>query len=587
MALHWRETLQTLLAQFQAKAARSMGIYHMMVETSDDERDKQSGPSWFQSFPGKPKFINGEAVFERWDCSRTTGMPGVPPGFREPRPGEQFTDNEGVVRDLNGVVRAVHVPMTLRRSYYCGRPSSEVTEFESLANMASLTLADATDLREHFLASELCDLFRPPRGGVRYIFGEVPEVPKQFISRGWACGVLRSENGILIDAPISESKPDSSNWMLLLHRLGWRKPKGSPLTAHRAHWDANIEVSCEMLALDQPRYPAAVAQSLGKISRSSYYSVLGTKDSPVDAYLASAVAIQLLTSDMSSIEPVASVAMPHIDYTKQAWHKLECPPIKTEKMGALRQDQMPRIGIVVAVDVEKRALMMRMKPPRNRRHLVQIFKGSNTYIVGRLGVTDVVLVMTAMGSVGRDSSTIVTSELIDDWNPDAVIMVGIAFGKDAEKQMIGGVLISERVICYEPERLGKQETQARGAMFNAGSVLLNRFKNVGGWRFENPHGAPCSHQVGAVLSGEKLLDNAQRKASLFSKHPTAIGGEMEGAGFASAAERKKREWIIVKAICDWGDGTKQKDHQAFAAAASVDLLAHVLNQVGVLDALRD
>lgn len=60
---------------------------------------------------------------------------------------------------------------------------------------------------------------------------------------------------------------------------------------------------------------------------------------------------------------------------------------------------------------------------------------------------------------------------------------------------------------------------------------------------------------------------------------------MEGAGVAAAAERKGREWIVAKAICDWGDGTKTKDHQEFAAAASVSLVEHVLNQVVALDSL--
>jgi nucleoside phosphorylase len=60
---------------------------------------------------------------------------------------------------------------------------------------------------------------------------------------------------------------------------------------------------------------------------------------------------------------------------------------------------------------------------------------------------------------------------------------------------------------------------------------------------------------------------------------------MEGAGIAAAAERKNREWIVVKGICDWGDGTKKDHHQGFAAASSVDLVEHVLNQLGALDAL--
>ena len=482
-------------------------------------------------------------------------------------------------------MRAVPVPMKLRESYFCGRPSEEVTEFESLANMAALALLDASDLSEHFLASELCDLFRQPGGGVRYVFGEVSEVPTRFIAQGWACGVLQYENGVLIDAPISESTPDSSHWMLLLHRLGWKKPMGSPITAYRASWDGNTEVAYDMLEMDWSRYPDQFASQFDKMSRESFYSILGSKESPVDIHLASVFAIQLLTSDMTSRQPAASVTKPDVDYSNQAWNRLRCPPIKSVSMQDIKPNQLPQIGVLVATDVERQSVLKRLKPPRNRRSVLKVFEGNNTYFLGRLGVANVVLVMTAMGSVGRDSSTIVTTELVDHWKPDAVIMVGIAFGKDAEKQMIGGVLISERMISYEPERLGEDENIDRGEMPKSGPVLLNRFRNVVAWKFETPTGMQCTHQIGAILSGEKLVDNAERKNNLFSRFPAAIGGEMEGAGFASAAERKKCEWIVVKAICDWGDGTKQKHHQGFAAAASTDLVEHVLNQVGALDSL--
>ena len=95
MALHWRDSLQTLLTQFQARASRSSGIYHMMVEVTDSERDKMSGPSWFQPFCGQPRVVDGPIIYERWDCSRYTGLPGVEPGFREPLPGEEFGDSIG------------------------------------------------------------------------------------------------------------------------------------------------------------------------------------------------------------------------------------------------------------------------------------------------------------------------------------------------------------------------------------------------------------------------------------------------------------------------------------------------------------
>jgi hypothetical protein len=44
---------------------------------------------------------------------------------------------------------------------------------------------------------------------------------------------------------------------------------------------------------------------------------------------------------------------------------------------------------------------------------------------------------------------------------------------------------------------------------------------------------------------------------------------------------------FVKAICDWGDGEKHKQHQGFAAAAAVNLIKKVLSQPGVLSGLSD
>jgi nucleoside phosphorylase len=227
-----------------------------------------------------------------------------------------------------------------------------------------------------------------------------------------------------------------------------------------------------------------------------------------------------------------------------------------------------------------------MRPPKNKRAVLQVYEGSNTYFLGRLGITDIVLCMTAMGSIGRDSSLIVTSEIIKFWKLPAVIMVGIAFGKDPSKQAIGNVLVSERIHSYEPQRVGPASTVYRGTDYSAKPILLNRFRNVIGWNFKAPSGHGCGKQLGAILSGEKLVDNFNFKKELFKSYPNAIGGEMEGAGVAASAEREGCEWIVVKAICDWGDGTKANEHQEFASAASVHLVEHVLNQVGALDSLK-
>ena len=586
MTVLWRQTLETLLESFRASAARSSGLFHLMTEVSDDERDRMSGPPWFKPHSNKVKVVDGELKYKRWDCSSSSGLPGVEPSFRAPSPDEKFADEDRVIRDQSNVVRAVPVEAKLRSSYFCGQRSELVKDFESLANVAAKALTDANGLDEHYFAQDLVDIFRTPRGGVRQVFGEITQAPSHFIARGWSCGILQFKNGVLIDSPISEMTPNASNWMLMLHRLGWREPKGSGLIAHRALWSGNSEVAWGMLDKDWKNLPEGILSSFANISKTSYYSVLGNKESPIDVNLASALAIQILLSDLESNQSSSSnKSETPSNYSDEPWNLAKLPQCKSVSKAVADESHLPVVGLLVATETERRAVLKRLRPPKNKRSVLQIFEGSNTYYAGRFGLTDVVVVMSQMGSSGRDSSTIVTSEFLEKWNLKAVIMVGIAFGKDAEKQMIGGVLVSDRIISYEPQRLGAEQNQDRGDALRAGVVLLNRFRNVLGWSFLNPNATRCSFQVGPVLSGEKLVDNPNTKADLFERFPTAIGGEMEGAGFAAAAERKNCEWIVVKAICDWGDGSKNKEHQSFAAASAVDFVEHVLNQDGVIDSI--
>jgi nucleoside phosphorylase len=164
-------------------------------------------------------------------------------------------------------------------------------------------------------------------------------------------------------------------------------------------------------------------------------------------------------------------------------------------------------------------------------------------------------------------------------------MIGIALGKDPTKQKIADVLVASQIISYEPQRIGEKQTVPRGPITPANTTLLNRFENVPHWSFSRPDGSKCECRVGPLLSGEKLVDDPAFKALQFDQYPQAIGGEMEGVGLAAAAVRDGVPWILVKAICDWGDGKKHKKHQPLAAAAAVSLAHHVLSQPDVLNGL--
>ena len=243
------------------------------------------------------------------------------------------------------------------------------------------------------------------------------------------------------------------------------------------------------------------------------------------------------------------------------------------------------VVLITATDVELKAVTHLLKPYPRRKKILLVYSGPETYYLGKFGAYNTVVTKCRMGAIGEGSVILATEQAQRLWNPKAIIMIGIAFGKDPTKQKIGDVLVASQIISYEEQRVG-EEIIYRGSIPPSNTILLNRFENVQNWQFARPDGSYCSLIVGSILSGEKLIDNPDFKATLFQKFPQAVGGEMEGAGLCAASGRVGTAWILVKSICDWGDGRKHKKHQPLAAAAAASLVHHVLSQKTVLNGIK-
>ncbi len=242
------------------------------------------------------------------------------------------------------------------------------------------------------------------------------------------------------------------------------------------------------------------------------------------------------------------------------------------------------ILLVTAVQVELEAVLRHIKPLGKKRNISRIYIGQETYYIGRLGEQCVVATMCGIGSLGRDSVILATHQAINEFTPKAIIMVGIAFGRDRVKQNMGDVLVASQVVSYEQQRVGEEKTVHRGTIAQCGAILLNRFRQALDWHYENERESNIKCFIGPLLSGEKLIDNENYKKELFDAFPQAIGGEMEGAGLYAVAARANTEWIVVKSICDWADGKKEDTAQTLAADTSVSLVKHVLSNAAAFKA---
>lgn len=187
------------------------------------------------------------------------------------------------------------------------------------------------------------------------------------------------------------------------------------------------------------------------------------------------------------------------------------------------------------------------------------------------------------GSAKADAAGLAIHTAINAFHPDAVILVGIAFGKDFSDesltQKIGDVLISERIADYESGKIKSGKLASDGFVADSGRQLLSVFKHYSKTWSHYINGEKASYEFGTLLSGDKVIDDKKFKKNLVSAFPRAIGGEMEGRGaYAACRSRNLNEWIVVKAICDWADGTKSENkmkNQEIAAASAVSLLHHV------------
>jgi nucleoside phosphorylase len=198
--------------------------------------------------------------------------------------------------------------------------------------------------------------------------------------------------------------------------------------------------------------------------------------------------------------------------------------------------------------------------------------GKTFYDLGIHGGSPTFMVQSEMGIATPGGSLLTVHQAIQCLQPQAVIMCGIAFGLRPDKQKLGDILIARQLGCYEPAKVMGLQTGnvSRGDRVTASNRLLERFRDA-----DIDYEGPKRH-FGLVLSGEKLVNDPNFLEQLCKLEPDAIGGEMEGAGLYVAASEEKVDWILVKAICDWADGSKDDSAQALAAKNAANFVLYAL-----------
>ena len=234
------------------------------------------------------------------------------------------------------------------------------------------------------------------------------------------------------------------------------------------------------------------------------------------------------------------------------------------------------ILLVTATELEAEVLHKHLEPFQTSEEILMCYKGSLTYYLACFGKYSIVHVRSGMGSILRNGSIMTISEALNQIKPKLVFMIGIAFGVNNKKQNIGDVLISESIIRYNFVKYDNGKKIYRANIPEASKILLDRFANLKNWKFVLPYKKNAKLISGPILSGEELINDFSHRNDLLASFPLAKGGEMEGAGLYAACDRIA-EWILVKGICDFADGKKDKKKETYQMIAMNSAVSACLN----------
>jgi nucleoside phosphorylase/tetratricopeptide (TPR) repeat protein len=189
------------------------------------------------------------------------------------------------------------------------------------------------------------------------------------------------------------------------------------------------------------------------------------------------------------------------------------------------------------------------------------------------------VVVTRLSQFGGIEAGVATTQLIERWHPQKIILLGIAGGIESAGVTYGDVVIAEYVYYYEPGRQGKRKV-ARPLQFPCDDLLFFKARDfaiadeANGW-FEDISPVPQTKlsarpaiHCAPIGSGEQVIANKIILDKLLIGCPKMKAVAMEGAGVAQACKRAGLGFLEIRGISDLADQQKDDGWHVYAAQAA-------------------
>ena len=234
------------------------------------------------------------------------------------------------------------------------------------------------------------------------------------------------------------------------------------------------------------------------------------------------------------------------------------------------------IILVTATDTEYCAVMGTGRKLReDDQGYTQVELDDVTFNLVMYGSYKVAVIRTGQGP-GRTEAMLERIQAVI--NAQYVIAIGICYGMKKGKAKIGDMIVAESIMDTSNRRAVGAELSARPQEYKCGKKLCNMFSQKQGFKQEKGDGTNVVIHCGILVSENTLVASQEYKEDILKQIPHALGGEMEGVGLMTAAEKGNYEGIVIKAIADWGNEDKEpyRKWQKFAVVGAAKYVLYRL-----------
>lgn len=256
--------------------------------------------------------------------------------------------------------------------------------------------------------------------------------------------------------------------------------------------------------------------------------------------------------------------------------RLSAPSVSQGKLGGPVD-----FAVLTALKVERDAVLRRLDGYAPLQEATEPLTFYHGYVSIPSSGERYSVVVVLLLNMGNEDAAVATTRVIERWQPEHVLMVGIAGGV-AGKVALGDVVVADTIYYYEPAKLTPKGTEGQPADFMTSRLLYGRaqayeasewkgdvgVKNPGTTAPELPEA-----RFGVIAAGEKVVADKKTLPRLLRANSKIIAVAMEGAGLAKAAllHHPPPAFLEIRGISDLANEHKHDDewrpYAANAAAA--------------------